>query len=93
MAEDKVKDGNGGWFRRINGTISGWGAIRRELEGTVKVLVGNALARMDLVSREEFEAQAEVLRATRAKLDELEARLAGQQTPDEPGETGGTTGR
>ena len=32
---------------------------------------------MDLVTREEFEAQTRVLERTRAKLTELEARLAG----------------
>ncbi|MBU0499178.1 MAG: accessory factor UbiK family protein [Gammaproteobacteria bacterium] len=35
-----------------------------------------ALARMNLVSREEFDVQAAVLRRTREKLDRLEKQLA-----------------
>ncbi|HSC69036.1 MAG TPA: accessory factor UbiK family protein [Cellvibrio sp.] len=35
-----------------------------------------ALARMDLVTREEFEAQAAVLQRTRQKLETLEQQLA-----------------
>lgn len=35
-----------------------------------------ALARLDLVTREEFDAQAAVLARTRLKLEELEQKLA-----------------
>lgn len=35
-----------------------------------------ALARLDLVTREEFDAQAAVLARTRQKLEELEQKLA-----------------
>jgi BMFP domain-containing protein YqiC len=34
------------------------------------------LGKLDMVSREEFDVQAEVLARTRAKLEQLEARLA-----------------
>jgi hypothetical protein len=34
------------------------------------------LGKLDMVSREEFDVQTEVLARTRAKLEQLEARLA-----------------
>lgn len=36
----------------------------------------SALSRMELVTREEFDAQAAVLQRTRARLEELEQQLA-----------------
>lgn len=42
----------------------------------LRSLVAAALAKMDLVSREEFDAQTAVLARTRAKLEALEAQLA-----------------
>jgi hypothetical protein len=38
-------------------------------------LAKSALARLDVVSREEFDAQAEILRRTAAQVEELEAEL------------------
>lgn len=38
-------------------------------------LAQSALARLDVVSREEFDAQAEILRRTAAQVEELEAEL------------------
>jgi hypothetical protein len=39
------------------------------------------LSRLDLVTREEFDVQAAVLRRTREKLVALEARLAALESP------------
>lgn len=39
-------------------------------------LLQSALRKMDLVSREEFDAQAAVLARTRARLEALEARVS-----------------
>jgi BMFP domain-containing protein YqiC len=47
-----------------------------DLEKNLRVLLASGLSRLDLVTREEFDVQREVLARTRAKLDELEARLA-----------------
>ena len=47
-----------------------------ELEKNVNALLKGAFTKMELVSREEFDIQAEVLRNTRQKLEELEAKLA-----------------
>ena len=48
---------------------------REELQRTVQLLVQNALSRLDLVTREEFDAQAAVLQKTRSKIDQLEIQL------------------
>ena len=47
-----------------------------DLEKNLRVLMQSALGRLDLVSREEYDVQREVLARTRAKLEALEARLA-----------------
>lgn len=47
-----------------------------DAERNLKALVAHALSRMDLVTREEFDAQARVLARTVEKLDVLEARVA-----------------
>lgn len=47
-----------------------------DVEKNVNALLKSAFTKMELVTREEFEVQAEVLRNTRAKLEALEARLA-----------------
>ncbi len=49
----------------------------QDLERNLKAMLTAALGRMDLVTREEFDAQTRVLERTRSKLAELEARLAG----------------
>lgn len=45
---------------------------KRELQVTLQ----SALARLDLVTREEFDAQSAVLQRTRTKLEALELRCA-----------------
>lgn len=48
----------------------------RDIEKNVKALLGSAFSRLDLVTREEFDVQREVLAQARQKLGELEARVA-----------------
>lgn len=48
----------------------------KDLEKNVKAMLTQGFARLDLVTREEFEIQAQVLARTRAKLEMLEARVA-----------------
>ena len=50
--------------------------LRAELEDNFRAILRANLERFDLVSRERFEAQAEVLAKTQAKLEALEQRLA-----------------
>lgn len=47
----------------------------KDIEKNAKALMSGFFARMDLVTREEFDVQADVLARTRAKLKELEARV------------------
>lgn len=47
-----------------------------DVEKNVNVLLKGALTKMELVSREEFDIQAEVLRNTREKLTLLEKKLS-----------------
>ena len=47
-----------------------------DLEKNINALIQGAFTKMELVSREEFDVQAEVLRNTREKLVKLEAKLA-----------------
>jgi ubiquinone biosynthesis accessory factor UbiK len=51
-------------------------ALRRDLEQNFKGVLQSQLSRLDLVTREEFDVQAAVLKRTRAKLSALEKRLA-----------------
>jgi ubiquinone biosynthesis accessory factor UbiK len=46
-----------------------------DIEKNVKALLSSGLARLDLVTREEFDVQAQVLQRTREKLEALAARV------------------
>ena len=48
----------------------------KDLEKNVKAMMAATFSRMDLVTREEFDIQQEVLAQTRAQLDALAQRLA-----------------
>lgn len=47
-----------------------------DLQKNMKALLAQQFAQLDLVTREEFDTQAQVLARTRAKLEALEKRLA-----------------
>ena len=46
-----------------------------DIEKNINALIQGAFTKMELVSREDFDVQAEVLRNTREKLNMLEAKL------------------
>ncbi len=48
----------------------------RDLEKNMKAMLNQGFAKLDLLTREEFEIQSEVLARTRAKLEALENRVA-----------------
>jgi len=50
-------------------------SVREDLESNFRSVLRASLARLDLVTREEFEIQEAVLVRTREKLEALEARL------------------
>jgi BMFP domain-containing protein YqiC len=61
-----------------------------DLEKNLRTVLAGFFARLDLVTREEFDVQRQVLLRTREKLERLEARVAeleqrGQSAPE--GET------
>jgi BMFP domain-containing protein YqiC len=47
----------------------------RDLEKNARALLSGFFSRLDLVTREEFDVQSEVLRRTREKLELLEAKV------------------
>ena len=50
--------------------------LQADLESNFRAVLRERLSKLDLVSRDEFDAQARVLERTRARLEALEARLA-----------------
>lgn len=48
----------------------------KDIEQNLKAGVTSMLSKLDMVSREEFDVQTEVLARTREKLAQLEARMA-----------------
>jgi BMFP domain-containing protein YqiC len=66
----------------------------KDIERNVKAMMTQGFSKLDLVTREEFDIQAQVLAKTRAKLEalelrvvELEARLAAQAPTAAPAAT------
>lgn len=57
----------------------------KDLERNFKALLSGAFGRLDLVSREEYDVQAQVLARTREKLAALEARVAEIEARTRPG--------
>jgi ubiquinone biosynthesis accessory factor UbiK len=51
-------------------------ALRNDIEANFKSVLQAGLAKLELVTRQEFDVQAGVLGRTREKLTALEARLA-----------------
>ena len=63
----------------------------KDIERNVKAMMTQGLSKLDVVTREEFDIQAQVLAKTRAKLEalelrmvELEARLSTQAASSAP---------
>ncbi|MGH8751023.1 MAG: accessory factor UbiK family protein [Burkholderiales bacterium] len=48
----------------------------QDIEKNIRAMLASLFARLDLITREEFDVQREVLARTRQKLAELEAKLA-----------------
>ncbi|HEX7030713.1 MAG TPA: accessory factor UbiK family protein [Gammaproteobacteria bacterium] len=54
---------------------SGLRDAQKDLENNFRAVLQNVLGRLDLVTREEFDVQTEVLRRTREKLESINLRL------------------
>lgn len=50
-------------------------AIKSDLQQNIQSLIESQIKNLDLVTREEFEVQEQVLKRTRVKLEELEKQL------------------
>jgi len=48
----------------------------KDIEKNVKAMMTQGFSKLDLVTREEFDVQSQVLANTRAKLEALEAQVA-----------------
>jgi len=55
-----------------------------DLKATFRAALQSGLARLDLVTREEFEVQRLVLARTREKLEALERQIAALEKPERP---------
>jgi ubiquinone biosynthesis accessory factor UbiK len=66
------------FFEEINARISEIIAASpaKDIEKNLKAMMTAMFTKLDLVTREEFDVQMQVLQRTREKLDALEARLA-----------------
>jgi BMFP domain-containing protein YqiC len=62
--------------RVASGALGALGGVRGEIEERLKEQLEKVLARMDLVSREEFEAAKALAAKTRLEQEALEGRLA-----------------
>ena len=51
-------------------------AIREDIEENIHTALTATLAKLDLVTREEFDVQTQVMHRTREKLEELERVIA-----------------
>lgn len=72
--------------RQIN-ELLGDSGLRAEADKNARALLQSALRRLDMVSREEFDAQTEILARTRVRVEELEQeleRLTAQLSEQQP---------
>ena len=63
-------------FTQVEHTLGGLGINKEEKAEQVQAVIEAQLAKLNLVPRQEFDAQSAVLARTRAKLDRLEQQLA-----------------
>lgn len=66
------------------GNLIGQADLPADVERKARALVQGGLSRMDVVTREEFDAQAAVLARTRARVDLLEQQLEELLVRDTP---------
>ncbi len=74
MADDhSAKRGGTSFFERLTRADD---PVFEQIDRNARSLLQSALTRLDVVSREEFDAQAAVLKRTRERLEALEAKIA-----------------
>lgn len=71
--------------RLLESLPAGARSLQRDLEVNFRAVLRANLGRLDLVARDEFDAQTKVLERTRARLEELERRFAELESKLPPG--------
>ncbi|MEN8169410.1 MAG: accessory factor UbiK family protein [Pseudomonadota bacterium] len=62
---------------RFSSTLPpGVGVLKEDLENNLRAALHSTFDKLDLVTREEFEVQAQVLARSRSKLEQLEKTVA-----------------
>lgn len=61
-------------FQQVNDLVNN-SELRSEVDKSVRALAQSAMGKLDVVSREEFDAQAAILQRTQARVAALEAEL------------------
>lgn len=62
--------------QQLSSTLAGAQAINDEIHGHLRSAMISTFSKLDLVTREEFDAQSAVLMRSREKIDVLEKQLA-----------------
>jgi BMFP domain-containing protein YqiC len=65
--------------RLVESVPPGVRAVQQDLESNFRAVLRASLTKLDLVSRDEFDAQMRVLERTRARLEELEKKVAAME--------------
>ena len=71
--------------RLVESVPPGIRAVQQDLENNFRAVLRSSLTKLDLVSRDEFDAQMRVLERTRARLEELERKVAAMEGGGLPG--------
>jgi ubiquinone biosynthesis accessory factor UbiK len=61
-------------LQQVNDLVGNSG-LKDEMDKNMRALVQSGLAKLDVVSREEFDAQSAILKRTRDQVTELESQL------------------
>ena len=71
---------NAGFFddmaKMVGGAVSALGSLKEQMKGEVKERVDEVLARMDMVTRDEFDVALGMLKKSRLEQEQLKKRLA-----------------
>jgi hypothetical protein len=78
--------------RLVEAVPEGLRSVRDDLEQNFRSVLDSGLARLDLVTREEFDVQQAVLARTRQKLDALEHQVRRLEAGQGPAPDAGLTG-
>ena len=76
MSEDLQKPNSSEALSRLFGSIVKEGkSLADEVSGNAKAVARSALGNLDVVSRDEFDAQTAVLQRTRLRVEQLESEI------------------